>query len=228
MGNTPRGDSDAEAGAVVQLPQLTNAALNVPNTRDDHVLVLHTSGSTGKKKQVRPRAGAAYLRLHRQEEAGAATCWCCIPPAPPARKSRCEAHSSGFSNCDAPATNPPQKHMFRARLGFRTLFSNRPLTLITILVQVPYTLSNMVVGSLLIAKSRGLYQGMTCLSMLPLFHIAGVSRNLAPLLLESCIIFSGPFNPALFWEILDTQTVHYYAATPTMHQARAGHPIETL
>jgi hypothetical protein len=71
MGNTPRGDSDAEAGAVVQLPQLTNAALNVPNTRDDHVLVLHTSGSTGKKKQVRPRAGAAYLRLHRQEKAGA-------------------------------------------------------------------------------------------------------------------------------------------------------------
>jgi acyl-CoA synthetase (AMP-forming)/AMP-acid ligase II len=77
----------------------------------------------------------------------------------------------------------------------------------------------MVVGALLIAKSRALYQGMTCLSMLPLFHIAGVSRNLAPLLLEGCIIFSGPFNPGFFWEILDCNTVNYYAATPTMHQA---------
>jgi len=49
-GNTPRGDSDA---SVVQLPTLTKHAQNQPNMRDDVVLVLHTSGSTGKKKQVR-------------------------------------------------------------------------------------------------------------------------------------------------------------------------------
>jgi len=78
----------------------------------------------------------------------------------------------------------------------------------------------MVVGALLIAKSRALYQGMTCLSMLPLFHIAGVSRNLGPLLLEGCLIFSGPFNPSFFWDILDSDTINYYAATPTMHQVR--------
>jgi len=50
-GNTPRGDSDASS--VVQLPTLTKHAQNQPNMRDDVVLVLHTSGSTGKKKQVR-------------------------------------------------------------------------------------------------------------------------------------------------------------------------------
>lgn len=53
-GNTPRDDNHA----VVQLPTLTKDAQNRPNMRDDVVLVLHTSGSTGKKKQVRAARSA--------------------------------------------------------------------------------------------------------------------------------------------------------------------------
>jgi hypothetical protein len=59
-GNTPRGD---DASAVVHLPTLTKHAQNQPNMRDDVVLVLHTSGSTGKKKQV--RAARSVCRRRR-------------------------------------------------------------------------------------------------------------------------------------------------------------------
>lgn len=60
--------------------------------------------------------------------------------------------------------------------------------------KVPYTLEAFVVGLLLLAKSRGLHERdgdaddapcpVEALSMLPLFHNAGIFRNLAALLVR--------------------------------------------
>ena len=58
-----------------------------------------------------------------------------------------------------------------------------------------------------------------CYSILPLFHIAGISRNLAPLLLGGSVLVAPAFDPQQFWKVLQSRIISYYAATPTMNQA---------
>ena len=53
-----------------------------------------------------------------------------------------------------------------------------PLTCCRIILQVvPHTLRNLLVGSLCIARSWVLTPNDSCLNMMPLFHIGGISRR---------------------------------------------------
>ena len=85
--------------------------------------------------------------------------------------------------------------------------------------KVCYTMEQLLVGALCVAKSRRLEPDTLALSMLPLHHVAGVMRALALQLLGGSLVFSGAFDANFFWWTLQNYTVGYVAATPTMLQA---------
>jgi len=89
---------------------------------------------------------------------------------------------------------------------------------------VPYTLSNLVIGTACIIKSWGLRPDDINLNMMPLFHIGGIARNVfSPFLSGGGVVLCPGFDPVLFWDLLSSNRKKgrctWYYASPTMHQA---------
>jgi hypothetical protein len=83
---------------------------------------------------------------------------------------------------------------------------------------VPHTLEALCVGAVCVAQSWALTPGDVCLNMMPLFHVGGIVRNVvAPLVAGGGVLCSPAFDPAAFWDALETHPVTWYYAAPTMH-----------
>ena len=84
---------------------------------------------------------------------------------------------------------------------------------------VPYTLGNLMTGVACIIHSWQLDSNDMNLSMMPLFHVGGLTRNiLSPLFSGGTAIVCGSFDASLFWDLLQKYPVTWYYAAPTMHQ----------
>lgn len=87
---------------------------------------------------------------------------------------------------------------------------------------VPYRIHTLLVGAKCVADSWALRSVDVNLNMMPLYHIGGICRNLlAPLINGGSAILTKGFDPALFWDIIETHRNKptWYYAVPTMHLA---------
>ena len=83
---------------------------------------------------------------------------------------------------------------------------------------VPHTLEGLTVGAACVIASWQLGPSDVALSMMPLYHVGGVVRNLiAPLLAGGALVACPLFDPHKFWA-LAASTITWYYASPTMHQ----------
>ena len=83
---------------------------------------------------------------------------------------------------------------------------------------VPFSLRQLAVGAACIIKTWTLSDADTAMNMMPLFHIGGIARMmLAPLLAGGAVVFAEHFDPVIFWELLQRETLAitwYYCLNP--------------
>lgn len=85
---------------------------------------------------------------------------------------------------------------------------------------VPYTLRDLIIGSVCVVKSWDLTPTMVNMNMMPLFHVGGIVRNLwAPVLSGGSTILCSGFDANAWWSLSMQLGATWYYAAPTMHHA---------
>eukprot|EP00747_Dinoflagellata_sp_TGD_P104499 gnl/TRDRNA2_/TRDRNA2_169264_c0_seq14.p1 gnl/TRDRNA2_/TRDRNA2_169264_c0~~gnl/TRDRNA2_/TRDRNA2_169264_c0_seq14.p1 ORF type:complete len:819 (+),score=111.86 gnl/TRDRNA2_/TRDRNA2_169264_c0_seq14:179-2458(+) len=101
---------------------------------------------------------------------------------------------------------------------------------------VPFNLRRLAAAAQYNSSYIGLAPGEVCLSMMPLYHIAGISVNLLPSLFAGAtvLLLDGPFQATTFVAQLERNDKHaptWYFAVPSVHIAvlseaqRLGRPL---
>ena len=87
---------------------------------------------------------------------------------------------------------------------------------------VPLTHENIAVGSMCIRSTLELKPSDTCINIMPLFHIHGISINVIATLLAGGSVICTPgiqsVGASVFFEWLERLQPNWYSAVPTMHQ----------
>jgi acyl-coenzyme A synthetase/AMP-(fatty) acid ligase/acetyltransferase-like isoleucine patch superfamily enzyme len=85
---------------------------------------------------------------------------------------------------------------------------------------VPFTLRTLLVGAGCIIEGWELSYRDCGLNMMPLHHVGGLLRNLlAPLLSGGRMYCCPVFDPAAWWDHVETRGITWYYASPAMHRA---------
>ena len=84
---------------------------------------------------------------------------------------------------------------------------------------VSHLLGEMLVATAAISLSWNLTSDDVNCSLMPLFHVGGIVRQVfSPVLSGGCVICCPNFDPVVFWSLLEHKKFNWYYAAPTMHQ----------